>query len=70
MSVFDPIQIFDDELGGGRFQDIPGLSGRIDPEAKPGQRRNQHGIVWQYQSGVGGLALPRDGRWRQSHDAR
>src|SRR5262249_58784459 len=35
MSAFDPIQTFDDELGGGRFQDIPGLSGRIDPEAKP-----------------------------------
>jgi len=45
MSAFDPIQTFDDELGGGRFQDIPGLSGRIAPEAKPEQRSHRISMV-------------------------
>jgi hypothetical protein len=28
-----------------RFQDIPGLSGRIDPEAKPAQRSRQISMI-------------------------
>src|SRR5262249_13649110 len=73
MSAFDPIQTFDDELGGA--ESLPGYSRTVGLDRSGGETRaafasNQHGIVWQYQSGVGGPALPRDGRWRRSHDAR
>jgi len=61
-------------LGRGA-ESLPGYSRTVGPDRSGGETRaafasNQHGIVWQYQSGVGGLALPRDGRWRRFHDAR
>src|SRR5215469_7071202 len=55
----DPKRTFDDELGGA--ESLPGYSRTVGRDRSGGETRavfasNQNGIVWQYQSGVGGLA--------------